>query len=62
VAGDFAVWHTSLHNPDWAAYAELCGATGIKVTRREELPGAMRALFAADGPALLPVEQAAALL
>jgi thiamine pyrophosphate-dependent acetolactate synthase large subunit-like protein/nitrite reductase/ring-hydroxylating ferredoxin subunit len=62
VAGDFAVWHTSLHNPDWAAYAELCGATGIKVTRREELPGAMRALFAADGPALLHVEQDAALL
>jgi len=62
VAGDFAVWHTSLHNPDWAAYAELCGATGIKVTSREQLPDAMRRLFAADGPTLLHVEQDAALV
>jgi thiamine pyrophosphate-dependent acetolactate synthase large subunit-like protein/nitrite reductase/ring-hydroxylating ferredoxin subunit len=62
VAGDFPVWHTSLHNPDWAAYAELCGATGIKVTRREELPAAMARMFATDGPVLLHVEQDAALL
>jgi thiamine pyrophosphate-dependent acetolactate synthase large subunit-like protein len=62
VAGDFPVWHTSLHNPDWAAYAELCGATGIKVTDRAELPEAMARLFAADGPAMLHVEQDAALL
>ncbi|MEO8330162.1 MAG: thiamine pyrophosphate-binding protein, partial [Candidatus Nanopelagicales bacterium] len=31
LAADYPVWHTSLHNPDWAAYAELCGASGIKV-------------------------------
>ena len=62
VAGDFPVWHTSLHNPDWAGYAELCGATGIKVTRREELPAAMARMFATDGPVLLHVEQDAALL
>jgi thiamine pyrophosphate-dependent acetolactate synthase large subunit-like protein len=46
-----------LHNPDWAAYAELCGATGIKVTRRDQLEDAMTQLFAADGPAMLHVEQ-----
>ena len=62
VAGDFPVWHTSLHNPDWAAYAELCGATGIKVTARDQLPEAMARLFATDGPVLLHVEQDAALL
>jgi len=62
VAGDFAVWHTSLHNPDWAQYAELCGATGIQVTERHQLPAAMAALFATEGPALLHVEQDAALL
>jgi pyruvate oxidase len=62
VAGDFPVWHTSLHNPDWAAYAELCGATGIKVTAREQLPDAMARMFATDGPVLLHVEQDAALL
>jgi thiamine pyrophosphate-dependent acetolactate synthase large subunit-like protein/nitrite reductase/ring-hydroxylating ferredoxin subunit len=62
VAGDFPVWHTSLHNPDWAAYAELCGGTGIKVTARDQLPEAMARLFATEGPALLHVEQDAALL
>jgi pyruvate oxidase len=62
LAADYPVWHTSLHNPDWAAYAELCGATGFKVTRRDELDEAMRALFAAEGAALLCVEQDAELL
>ena len=33
LAGDFPVWHTSLVNPDWAEYARLCGATGIRVDR-----------------------------
>jgi pyruvate oxidase len=62
LAADYPVWHTSLHNPDWAAYAELCGATGIKVTRREQLEDAMSALFAATGPVLLCIEQDAELL
>jgi len=56
-AADFPVWHTSLHNPDWAEYARLCGATGIKAVRREELDAAMARLFAADGPAMLHVDQ-----
>ncbi len=62
LAAGVPVWHTSLHNPDWAAYADLCGATGIRVERREELDAAMTALFAADGPALLCVQQDAQLL
>ncbi len=56
-AAGFPVWHTSLHNPDWAAYAELCGATGIKAVRREQLDASMARLFAADGPAMLHIEQ-----
>lgn len=62
LAADYPVWHTSLHNPDWADYAELCGATGIKVTRRDQLDDAMTVLFATTGPALLCVEQDAELL
>ncbi len=62
LAADYPVWHTSLHNPDWASYAELCGATGVRATRRDELDDAMTALFAATGPALLCVEQDAELL
>ena len=57
LAADFPVWHTSLHNPDWAAYAGLCGATGIKADCRDQLEAAMTRLFAADGPAMLHVSQ-----
>jgi len=57
LAADFPVWHTSLHNPDWAAYARLCGATGITVDCRDQLDQAMTQLFAADGPALLHIRQ-----
>jgi thiamine pyrophosphate-dependent acetolactate synthase large subunit-like protein/nitrite reductase/ring-hydroxylating ferredoxin subunit len=62
VAADYPVWHTSLHNPDWAAFAELCGATGIRVDRAEQLDDAMQRLFLTDGPAVLCVTQDAALL
>ncbi len=62
LAADYPVWHTSLQNPEWAAYAELCGATGIRVTRRAALDDAMTQLFAATGPTLLCIEQDAELL
>jgi thiamine pyrophosphate-dependent acetolactate synthase large subunit-like protein len=62
LAEDYPVWHTSLRNPDWAEYARLCGATGIRVTARHELDEAMLVLFDATGPALLCVEQDAELL
>jgi pyruvate oxidase len=62
LAADYPVWHTSLHNPDWAAYAELCGASGFTVTSRDQLDDAMAALFATTGPALLCIEQDAELL
>ena len=39
------------------AYAQLCGATGIKVDALEQLDAAMARLLAADGPALLHIEQ-----
>ena len=43
LAAGLPVWHTSLHNPDWAAYADLCGATGIRVDRRDQLDAAFDA-------------------
>jgi pyruvate oxidase len=57
VAAGLPVWHTALHNPDWAEYARVCGATGIRVDRRDQLDAALAELFAADGPALLCVQQ-----
>lgn len=62
LAADYPVWHTSLTNPDWAEYARLCGATGLRVERREDLEAAMTELFATAGPALLCIEQDAELL
>jgi pyruvate oxidase len=55
LAGSFPVWQTSLVNPDFAQYAQLCGATGISVRSRDELDDGMRRLFATDGPALLHI-------
>ena len=54
-AGHFAVWHTSLHNPDFAEYARLCGAQGERVDTAEGLDGALRRALAHRGPALVHV-------
>jgi thiamine pyrophosphate-dependent acetolactate synthase large subunit-like protein len=54
-AGEWDVWATDLHNPEFAAYAELCGALGIRVTDRSELEAAIRAALADDGPAMVEV-------
>jgi thiamine pyrophosphate-dependent acetolactate synthase large subunit-like protein len=49
------VWQTSLHNPDFAAYATLCGASGVRVERTDQLDDAIVAALAHDGPALVEV-------
>jgi thiamine pyrophosphate-dependent acetolactate synthase large subunit-like protein len=54
-AAEYDVWHTDLHNPDFAEYAELCGALGIPVHTRDELDDALARAIAHDGPALVAV-------
>ena len=54
-AGEFDVWATQLQNPNFASYAESCGALGIRVTKQSELAEAMAQLMAHDGPGLLEV-------
>lgn len=54
-SGQWPVWQTGLRNPDFAAYAELCGALGIRVNRREELDDALARALAHDGPSLVEV-------
>ena len=49
------VWSTSLHNPDFSRYAENCGALGIRVTKKNELPATLQKLFAHKGPAMLEI-------
>jgi len=54
-AGEWQVWETSLHNPSFAAYAELCGGKGIKVTQAEQLESAIKEALTYNGPALIEV-------
>lgn len=55
LSGGFRQFATGLHNPHFASYAEGCGALGIRVTRREELHGAMQRVMDHDGTALLEI-------
>ena len=54
-ADHLEVWQTSLHNPDFARFAENCGAMGIRVTKAEELDAALDKALAHDGPAMVEV-------
>ena len=54
-AGGWDKWATDLINPDFAAYAESCGALGIKVTDKEKLTEAYQQLFSHQGPGLLEI-------
>ena len=56
-AGMWDVWATELHNPGFAAYAELCGALGIRVSTRDELEPALARALAHAGPSLVEVMQ-----
>ena len=55
-AGDWPVWQTSLVNPDFAAYATLCGGFGIRVRQARDLDAAMREAFAYEGPSLIQID------
>ncbi len=55
-AGEFQVWKTGLHNPNFAEYARSCGALGFRVTERGKvLDEALEAAFSHNGPALIEV-------
>ncbi|NLA38358.1 MAG: thiamine pyrophosphate-binding protein, partial [Methanomicrobiales archaeon] len=45
-----------LTNPDFAAFARACGATGIRVTQPRELAGAVREALAMNTPVIIDVE------
>ncbi len=54
-AGGWEAWETNLHNPNFADYANDCGALGIRVTEKSGLDEAMSKAIAHDGPVLLEV-------
>jgi pyruvate oxidase len=50
------VWQTDLVNPDFAAFADLCGGRGFRVDEPENLESILvQALHVADGPSLVEV-------
>ncbi|MEM8922681.1 MAG: thiamine pyrophosphate-dependent enzyme [Actinomycetota bacterium] len=61
-SADLDVWQTSLHNPDFAAFAENCGARGFRVERPDQLAGALSEALAYDGPSLVDLVADAALV
>jgi len=54
-AGDWDVWQTSLRNPDFAEYANLCGALGLSVRTKGELDGAISKALEHKGPSLVEI-------
>jgi len=54
-AAELDVWQTSLSNPSFAAYAENCGALGVKVDKLEDLVPGMEKIRDHEGPALLEI-------
>jgi pyruvate oxidase len=54
-AGKWDVWQTSLHNPDFSKYAEVCGAYGIRATDAAELDEALMHALAFEGPSLVEI-------
>lgn len=45
-----------LHNPDFAAYARLCGGEGWNVTSTDQLDAAIKAAYASGKPGVIDVE------
>jgi len=54
-AGHWQVWQTSLHNPNFAEYANLCGAKGIRVTRKEDLDESIKQALDYPGPSVVEI-------
>ncbi len=54
-AGEWPVWQTSLHNPNFATFAKLCGGFGQWVNKVDELEAAIQAGLDYPGPSLVEV-------
>jgi len=52
---ELEVWQTNLQNPNFADYANNCGALGIRVEKLEDLESAMIKIRDYQGPALLDI-------
>ncbi len=51
-AGEWDAWETDLHESDLAAYVELCGAHGIRVTLARDVDDGLVEVLDHDGPSI----------
>jgi thiamine pyrophosphate-dependent acetolactate synthase large subunit-like protein/nitrite reductase/ring-hydroxylating ferredoxin subunit len=61
-AGEWLVWETDLHNPSFAAFANLCGGKGFRATKAEQIESALSDALAHPGPSLLEIATDAELI
>lgn len=54
-SADLDVWQTSLQNPNFATFADNCGARGFRVERADQLAPMLAAALEYDGPALVDI-------
>lgn len=54
-SGQFDVFATDLHNPNFSEFANSCGALGIRVTQKDELAAAMKSVLEFKGTAMLEI-------
>jgi thiamine pyrophosphate-dependent acetolactate synthase large subunit-like protein len=53
---EYDVWQTSLHNPDFAEFAELCGGRGLRVSKATELDAAIKLALDHKGPSIVQID------
>ena len=54
-SADLDVWQTSLLNPNFATFADNCGAKGFRVEHVDQLAPMLADALAFDGPALVDI-------
>lgn len=61
-AGEWPVWETDLHNPSFAAFANLCGGKGFRVTKSDQIETTLSDALAYSGPSLIEIDTDADLI
>jgi len=61
-AGEWPVWETNLHNPSFAAFANLCGGKGFRATKADQIESALSDALAHPGPSLVEINTDADLI
>ena len=54
-AGEWHVWETDLHNPSFAAFANLCGGKGFRVVDADQLEQTLDDALKHNGPSLVEI-------